>query len=97
MKSNVGCVVQQAARADHEKGRPSRRDRTQKDRDFSECLNLFRPRVAAFLSPLRGLVVAHLVPHGLRRGLYSFAASRLRSGGANVQRYRENLVLTHTL
>ena len=34
-----------------------------------------------FLSPLRGWVVKRLGTHGLRRGLYSFAASRLQPPG----------------
>jgi hypothetical protein len=34
--------------------------------------------VIAFLSPLRGLLISHPpITHGLRRGLHSFAASRL--------------------
>jgi hypothetical protein len=32
--------------------------------------------VGTFLSPLRGYIIFHST-HGLRRGLYSFAASRL--------------------
>ena len=31
-----------------------------------------------FLRPLRGFLLYHLCTHGLRRGLYSSAASRLR-------------------
>jgi hypothetical protein len=35
------------------------------------------PNAAGFLTPLRGLFVLFVVSHGLRRGLYSFAALRL--------------------
>jgi len=41
-----------------------------------------RPRFACLrtaLSPLRGLFPWHFVTHGLRRGLHSFAASRLKA------------------
>jgi hypothetical protein len=37
--------------------------------------------VGEVLSPLRGLIIVHF-PHGLRRGLHSFAASRLDSQAA---------------
>ena len=40
-----------------------------------------KSRGGHFLSPLRGLFHFALVTHGLRRGLHSFAASRL---GASV-------------
>ena len=33
-----------------------------------------------FLSPLWGWLISRITTHGLRRGLYSFAASRLESG-----------------
>ena len=33
--------------------------------------------LSCFLSPLRGWLIFHLATHGLRRGLHSFAASRL--------------------
>jgi hypothetical protein len=46
------------------------------DADFSWRFEI----LTVFLSPLRGLVPLSLFTHGLRRGLYSFAASRLLFG-----------------
>src|SRR5579864_7264513 len=40
------------------------------------------------LSPLRGLSIFWWLPHGLRRGLHSFAASRLRSAACRLILYR---------
>ena len=41
-------------------------------------------KTADFLSPLRGSIVSGFLTHGLRRGLHSFAASRLvREGFAS--------------
>jgi hypothetical protein len=37
----------------------------------------FRVCVATALSPLRGLLMSHFAPQGLRPGLRSYAASRL--------------------
>ncbi len=34
---------------------------------------------AIILSPLQGLFLCHILPHGLRRGLHSDAASRLKA------------------
>ena len=49
--------------------------------------------LGAFLSPLPGLVGVGRLTHGLRRGLHSFAASRLPSGASRVRllRYRFHL------
>ena len=52
-------------------------------------------RVVAVLSPLRGSLMYHSVTHGLRRGLHSFAASRLGSP-ARLHFIKQNAATTQT-
>ena len=53
--------------------------------------------LSTLLSPLRGLHLFPPCPHGLRRGLHSFAAPRLEVGTFCSTRFLQNRVLTHTL
>jgi hypothetical protein len=45
------------------------------------------PRVI-ILSPLQGIFLCHILPHGLRRGLHSDAASRLKTLIAGLEALR---------
>ena len=51
--------------------------------------------LVAFLSPLRGFLIFSQLSHGLRRGLYSLAASRLDIGRFASTVFLADLVLTH--
>jgi len=53
---------------------------------FEFCFNHVDCLLGFFLSPLRGLVCYPSASHGLRRGLYSFAASRLCGSGVQWTR-----------
>ncbi len=63
-----------------------------RDAAFSVC-------VEYFFRPYGACICSHRTtcPHGLRRGLHSFAAPRLEVGTFCSTRFLQNRVLTHTL